>query len=183
MGIYVPGKGVRRTKVVRDDGHVFEDISGIDLARRVYTAEDGFVSVTEIYGHDVDLDGPRVKVSSGELMASVLGPLSPSELGILSDELFRGLRRCREVYPHSYDAEGNDTQDRIVLDMSRIDHDVMNEYWGRQFGCRWEGCEVCRHSSCSYCPACNPRGISPKGEANEYVGDEPTDDTEHDCPC
>lgn len=51
-------RGVKRTKVVRTDGTAFVTLSDLDLARTIYTPEDGFRDVTEVYGYDPDLDGP-----------------------------------------------------------------------------------------------------------------------------
>lgn len=51
-------KGVKRTKVTRSDGTAFVTLEGVDLARTIYTPEDGFTAITEVYGYDPALDGP-----------------------------------------------------------------------------------------------------------------------------
>lgn len=179
MGIYVPGKGIKRTKVTRDDGHVFETLNSVELARTIYTPEDGFTAVVEIFGHDADLDGPRVKVSDGEATAALLSALTPEELNELSARLCNGWVRAGKVYlttytniplPNGgYDSQSH--QDPIVYDLEKTFTAVANESYGRHVGCRWQACEVCRHSSCAYCPACSPDVIAPNGGAYGDVED------------
>jgi hypothetical protein len=51
-------RGVKRTKVTRDDGHALVELSSPALARTLFPPEEGF-AVTEVYGYDADLDGHR----------------------------------------------------------------------------------------------------------------------------
>lgn len=99
-------RGVKRTKLIRSDGHTSESIESPELTRKMFPPEDGF-KVTVVYGYDPDLDGP---------------PRAP--------------RPSPE-----------------------------NEYCAQRLGCRWSLCAACRHESCGFCPACNPGGIAPNGEA------------------
>jgi hypothetical protein len=106
-------------------------------------------------------------------MSNMLAELTMEELAELMDRLWRGWDRAGEVYPivsEDYPVPGVDltrhfNQNPIVYDLERAYMPVCNEYWGRQLGCRWTACSVCRHKSCAFCPACNPGGIAPNGEA------------------
>ena len=172
-------KGVKRTKVTRDDGHVFADLSSLAVARTIYTPADGFTSVTEVFGYDAELDGPpRPKDDTTDLLAK----LDEDELAELVDTLWRGWTRAGDVYPimsedhpiPGVDLTRNFNRNPIVYDLEKTYMPVVNEYWGRQLGCRWSPCAVCRHESCGFCPACNPGGIAPNGEAYDDVEDAPT---------
>jgi hypothetical protein len=87
-----------------------------------------------------------------------LAPLTPEELYELADTLWRGWNRASETYPIAYDEDDDDVRDPIVYDLERTYMPVVNEFWGRQLGCRWKACPVCCHESCGFCPTCHPGG-------------------------
>lgn len=177
MATYVPGKGIKRTKVTRADGTAFSTLESVALARRIYTPEDGFTAVTEIYGHDPDLDGPRRPVDT--TMRDLLAPLTLNELWELSETLLRGYLSAsvlHPIMPEEFPIPGVDltrhfNQNPIVWDLEKTHQAVRNEFAGRDLGCCWQDCDVCRHKSCVFCPACNPYAIAPNGEAYDTTAD------------
>jgi hypothetical protein len=155
-------KGVKRTKVTRDDGHAFVTLESPALARKIFPPEDGF-TVTEVYGYDADLDGPPRPFDT---MHDLLSKLSQKQLETLVDTLHRGWVRAGEVYPimsedfpvPGVDLTRNLNQNPIVYDLEKTHRPVINEYWGRWLGCRWSACAACHHTNCGFCAACNPDG-------------------------
>ena len=163
-------KGVKRTKVTRDDGHVSESIESPALTRKMFPPEDGF-TVTEIYGYDPELDGPP-REPRGKGLSDLLVKLDEDELAELANTLYRGWGRADEVYPTTYTDTplpngGRDFQSHqnpIVWDLEKTHQPVWNERHARYLGCQWSACAVCRHESCVFCPACNPGEIAPNGD-------------------
>jgi hypothetical protein len=172
-------KGVKRTKVTRDDGHVFVTLESPERARTIYTPEDGFTAITEVFGYDPELDGPaRPKDDTADLLAK----LDEDELAELTDTLYRGWIRAGEVYPimsedfpiPGVDLTRNFNRNPIVWDLEKTYMPVLNECDARYLGCRWSSCAVCRHESCRFCPACNSGHIAPDGEVyDDDVRDAP----------
>ena len=111
--------------------------------------------------------GGRVPTEGDTHMLAELAPLTPEELEALTDTLWRGWHRAGEVYPRDFDGELHP----LVLEAERTYMPVVNEFWGRQLGCRWTECSVCRHRSCSFCPTCNPGDIARNGEAYDDAED------------
>ena len=162
-------RGVQRTKVTRSDGTAFVTLESPALAQTIYTPEDGFLKVTEVYGYDADLDGPP-RPKDG--LAGLLAKLDQDELEALADTLHRGWGRAMDLY-YDLAAEGHAAtsyQDTHYA-LETVYMTVFNERNARHLGCRWSACAVCNHTSCGFCPACNPGGIAPNGEPYDDVED------------
>lgn len=156
-------RGVKRTKVTRSDGTAFVTLESPGLARIIYTPEDGFAEITEVYGYDADLDGP-LRAKDG--LADLITKLDQDELEELADTLYRGRDRAMDLY---YDLAleghpGTSYHDTYYA-LDTVCMTVFNECHARHLGCRWSPCAVCRHESCGSCPACNPGGVAPDGVA------------------
>lgn len=173
-------KGVKRTKVTRDDGHVFVTLESPDLARTIYTPEDGFLEVVEVFGYDPDLDGPP-REPRGKGLSDLLAKLDEDELTELATRLNLACDRALQLKYEGLDDEGHGgfedpryvTYAPIYDELDSISMLVFNERNARYLGCRWTSCAVCHHESCGFCPACNSGEIAPNGDTYNDVEDAP----------
>lgn len=171
-------KGVRRTKVTRDDGHVFVTLESPDFARTLFTPEDGFTAITEVYGYDPDLDGPP-REPRGKGLSDLLAKLDEDELAELATRLNTACGRALDLQYEGIDDEGHGgfedsryvTYEPVYYELDSVSMLVFNERNTRYLGCRWTSCAVCRHESCGFCPACNSGEIAPNGEIYGDVED------------
>lgn len=154
-------QGVKRTKVTRPNGTAFVSIENPDLARAVFPPGEGY-QVTEIVGYDAAVDGrPAVE---GKGMRTPIRQLTDDELEMAIDILTNGWGQAEALYRGtSYNDDAEDGG--IVLELEQVRRLFTNEEDARRLGCRHDGCAVCHHRRCVYCPLCNSAEIDPDGIA------------------